>query len=139
MDRAEAFTKLGQVTQEIKEIQGKLDLLLKFEQELYDTLGLVNVSEDVENKRKRLTKSQVTDIRLKIRDAMKELHGHGMTWLPMHLIISRMKQSSPTMDEVEKKEIEGQIRAMSTVEGSSLTHNGMRGHGSCYTYIDGKK
>ena len=132
MDRAEAFTKLGQLTQEIGQIKTKLTALMLEEKELYDFLNLPHPNDKPEKPvRKRITKEQALDIRRVIMSVMREVCGKGLKWLPMQLIVAKVNQELPAAEE---SEIETQIRVLAKNESAPVQHNGERGNGSTYTY-----
>lgn len=131
MNRSEAFTQLGIITQEKQKLEEKLQTTLKREAELYDFLKIPQPGQTEKTKRHRITKEKATDIRRKIIAVMKELKGKGMSWLPLQLIVAKTNQELPAADT---HEIEGQIRTLADMDGAPIKHNGMRGNGSAYSY-----
>lgn len=130
MDRAEAFTKLGQITTEKQKLSERLIVVLKQEAELYVALKLPNPS-DTKPTRKRLTKKKILNIRRVIMCVMRDFKSRGLTWLSLGIIVRAVKEELP---DALGNEIETQVRVLATSESVPIKHNGQRGHGSSYSY-----
>jgi hypothetical protein len=136
MNKAEAFTKLGEITQEKQELTEKLTAVLAQEKELYAFLQLPHPSDhEKPPRRKRITKEKTIEIRRMVVNVMRDLAGKGLTWLPMQLIVKRVNQEMPNAEETE---IETQLRYLAKSESAPVEHNQQRGNGSAYTYTGTK-
>jgi hypothetical protein len=132
MDRAEAFTKLGQVTEQKQKLETELAGILAQEKELYEFLKIPQPGTEKPARRTRITKEKALDVRRKIVSVMKELCiSKGLTWVPMQLVVSMVEQEMPNADSGE---IERQLRTLATSQSAPVEHNGQRGNGSAYTF-----
>lgn len=134
-NRAEAFTKLGKITQEKQQIEGRLQVLIATEKELYEFLEIPHPGTKEKPRKKHITREKAIGIRRQIIVVMKELNDKGLTWLPMQLIVARVNQEMPA---ALIREIEAQIRLLAASESSPVSHNGLRGNGSCYSTAQAK-
>lgn len=133
MERAEAFEELAKITKQIDALQESLETAQKREQELYGFLGLPHPESSKTPRKQRISSEKADAVRESIISVARQLRKKGLTWLPMQLIVRTVQQE---VTDASEQEIESQVRALSRIESSHIQHNGQRGQGSRYTYME---
>lgn len=133
VNRAEAFIELGKLTEQIKGVEATLIGLKNREAELY---AVLKIPYQGDNKPKR-TRTLIPDetkeqVRRVLTQVIKQLVvSHNMKWISPTLIYTRAEHDHPNMD---REVIRAQLRWLADSVDSPIMHNGMKGHGSSYTF-----
>ncbi len=133
MNRAEAFAELASITPEIETVSKHLAELMERERELYGFLKMPYRDDRPRRKRSVVPEETKQRIRQVLTSISKEfVTKWKMHWVSSTLILNKAEQELPSC---ERDIIGRELRWLASKATNPITHNGIKGQGSSYTYV----